>query len=94
MVKLSPVSCDHVGSHRKIDLILKLSHDLTAAESGLRTTRIFNVGQNALHRLAQFNGLCQAPRAVRVNVDAAVRECLLQRAHCFHLLGALQDTAL
>ena len=94
MIELSPVGCDHVGSYRQVYLVLELSHDLTAAESGLWTTRILDICKNAFHRLAQLNGLCQAPCAVRVNVDTSVRECFFQCADCFHLLRALQHTAL
>ena len=92
MVELSPVGCDHIGCNRKAGSGLELAHDFSAGETCLRSARIFYISQYIFHILAQVNGFCQAPCAVRVNVDTAIWELFFQCADRIHLVSTLKYT--
>ena len=94
VIELTPVGGNHVRRYLELRCILKLTHDLTAGITGLRSTRILHIGDNIVHILAKLDGLLQAPCTIRIDVDTRIREALLQCTECIHLLGALQYAAL
>ena len=89
VIELTPVGCDHVRRHLELRRILKLTHDLTAGITGLRSAWILHIGDDIVHILAKLDGLLQAPCTIRVNVDTCIREPPLQCTQCIHFLGAL-----
>ena len=94
MADLSPVRSNHVGGCREAGSSAELGYDLTAGVYTLGTAGILTVGENAVHILHVLAGLLESPAAVRIQVDAGIRESLLQGLDDLHLLVAGQNAAL
>ncbi len=94
MADLSPVGSNHVGGCGEAGSSTELGYDLTAGVNTLSAAGILTIGQNAVHILHVLTGLLQGPAAVGIQVDAGIREGLLQGLDDLHLLVAGQNAAL
>src|SRR3954447_12826830 len=94
MGQLPPIGRDHVGRGRQARCTAELGHDLTAGEAGFGAAGVLGIGEDAVHVLAEADGLVERPSAVRVQGHARIRKAPGDRGDGLDLLLAAQHAAL
>ena len=93
MIELPPVSGDHVGSNLELSGIFKLTHNLSAAVTGLGTAGILYVSDDPMHVLAEIDCLFKAPCTVGIDIHTCFGKTLLDSTYGLHLLRAPEHAA-